>query len=235
MTIKRVIALAFTASLGCMHGGAQSEARSSTVSEADVGRLGPQQEGPIDQARQALSAARGALARTELRLQQAQNEEGTAKADRESAEADQKVADAQRKVANDSRAPEALEKARQLETQAATHRQLADLHLEYVAKLIEQRKAEVQVAERQVDVAQARVEWSKLQALDQARDPAATKYDAGRFQTAVNDAQGKLDEATKKARSLEGEATAAQQRWDDARRRGQAEGSSDQTGTGSGD
>jgi colicin import membrane protein len=231
MTIKGIIALAFAAVLGCMHGG---QTKSSTVSDADVGRLGPEQEGLVNQARQALNVARDALSRTSLRLQQARNEEGTAKADQQAAEADQKVADAQQKVANDSRAPEALEKARQLQARAKAHKQVADLHAEYAHKLIEEREAEVQAAERQVKVAEARVEWSKLQALEQAGNPAATKYEAGRFQTAVNDAQGELDQATQKARSLEAQATAARQRWEDSQRRVQAEGSTDQTGTGSG-
>jgi hypothetical protein len=175
MRIKGIVTLAFAAVMGCMHGGARSEARSSTVSEADVGRLGPEQEGLVDEARQALATARDARSRTTLRLQQAQNEEGTAKADQQGADADQKVADAQQKVANDSRAPGALEKARHLQEQAKAHKQAADLHLEYANKLLDERKAEVQAAEQQVRVAQARVEWSKLQALEQANNPAAAK------------------------------------------------------------
>jgi colicin import membrane protein len=232
MRIKGIVLLAFAAIMGCMHGGAQSEARSSTVSDADIGRLGPEQEALVDQARQAQSIAKDALSRTSLRLQQAQNEEGVAKADQELAEADQRVADAQQKVANDSRAPDELEKARQLQEQAKTHKQVADLHREYAKKLIAQRKAEVQEAEQQVKVAEARVDWSKLQALEQAGNPAASKYDAGRFQTAVNDAQGDLDQTARKARELEVQATMARQRWEDYQQRLEARGSS-QTGTGS--
>lgn len=234
MTIERFIPIAFAAVLGCMHGGAQGEASSSTVSDADVGRLGPEQEGLVNQARRGLNDADDARSRTSLRLQQARNEEGTARADQQAAEADQKVADAQQKVANDSRAPEALEKARQLQAQAKAHAQAAQLHAEYARKLIEQREAEAQAAERQVGVARARVEWSKLQALQQAGNPAATKYDAGRFEAAVSEAQGELDQSTRKARSLEVEATAARQRWEDSERRLQAEGSTGQAGTGSG-
>jgi hypothetical protein len=228
-----MIPVALAAVLGCMHGGARTDGRASTVSEADVGRLEPGQEGLVNQARQALDGARDALSRTRLKLQQAQNEEGVAKADLQAAEADQKVADAQRKMANDSRAPDAVEKARRLEEQAKAHEQAADLHVQYARKLIELRKAEVQVAERHVELAQARVEWSKLQALEQARNPAATKYDPGRFQTAVNEAQGGLDEATQNARALEGQATAARERWEDSRGRLPASGSN-RTSTGSG-
>jgi chromosome segregation ATPase len=235
MRIKGIIPLALAAVMGgCVHGAATSEARSSTVSDADVGRLGPEQVGPVDQARQELAGARNALSRTSLRLQQAQNEEGIAKAEQQAAEADQKLADAQQKVANDSRVPDALEKARQLQGQANANKQRADLHAEYARKLVEQRKAEAQAAEQQVKVAEARVEWSKLQALEQVQNPASTKYDAGRFQTAVNDAQGDLDKATQKAQQLEAQATAARQRWEDAERRLQANRSNNETGTGSG-
>jgi hypothetical protein len=236
MTMKGVIPLALAVVMGCMHGG-QGAARPATVSDADVGRLGPEQEGLVDHARQALDVARDALSRTNLRLQQAQNEQGIAKADQQAAEADQKVADAQQKVANDSRAPDALETARQLQEHAKARRQAADLHAEYASRLIAERKAEVQAAERQVDVAQARVEWSKLQALEQAGNPAATKYDPGRFQTAVNDAQGELDKAVQNARSLEAQANVSRQRWEDSVRRVQAQGGGYQpgtTGTGSG-
>lgn len=234
MTIKHIILLAFAAAMGCAHGGAQGEATASKVSDADVGRLGPEQGRLVDEARQALSVAKDARSRTSLRLQQAQNEEGTAAADQQAAEADQKVADAQQKVANDSRAPEALERARELQEQAKTNKQAAELHREYAKKLIEQRKAEVEAAEQQVKVAEARVEWSKLQALEQAGNPASTKYDAGPFQKAVNDAQVDADKAMQHAQQLEAQATAARQRWEDSQRRAQSSGSSDQTGTGSG-
>ncbi|WP_248353252.1 hypothetical protein [Anaeromyxobacter oryzae] len=204
------------------------------MSEADVGRLGPEQEALVHQARLALGVANDSLSRTRLRLQQAQNEEGAAKADQQAAAADQKVADAQQKLANESRAPDELEKARQLQEQARVHKQVADLHAEYASKHIDQRKAEVEAAERQVKVAEARVEWSKLQALEQAQNPAATKYDAGRFQTAVNDAQGEFAAATQNAKSREVQATTARQQWEESQRRLEASGSSEQTGTGSG-
>jgi hypothetical protein len=234
--MRGVIPLALAAIMGCMHGGAGG-ARSTTISDADAGRLGPAQEGLVQQARQGLDVARDALSRTTLRLQQAQNEQGLAKADQQAAEADQKVADAQQKVADDSRAPDALELARSLQQHAKAHRQAADLHAEYASKLIDERTAEVQAAERQVQLAQARVEWSKLQALEQAGNPAATKYDAGRFQTAVNDAQGELDRAVQEARSREADADVSRQRWEESQRRLQAEGGGAQsgtTGTGSG-
>ena len=230
MTTKGIIPLAIAAALACSHGRAQRGA--STVAEADAGRIGPEQGALVHQARQELAQATDAVSRATLALQQAQNEQGIAKADQQAAGADQKVADAQQKVANDSRAPEALEKARQLQEQAKAHKQAADSHAEYAAKLIDLRKAELQAAERQVKVAEARVEWAKLKSLEQAGNPAATKYDPGRFQTAVNDAQAELDKASQNAKTLEAQATQARQRWADSDCR--LQGDSGQTGTGSG-
>jgi hypothetical protein len=205
--------------VGCMHGGAQSQAKSSTVLDEDVGRLGPEQEGLVNQARHEAAGAKDALSRTKLRLEQAQNEQGTAKADQDRADADQKMADAQQKVADDSRTPEALEKAQGLQAQAKAHKQAAESHLDYASKLIDERKEEVQVAEQKVKVAEARVEWAKLRALQAAKNPAASKYDAGRFQTAVNDAQGDLDKSTLEAKELEFKATTARQQWVEAKNR----------------
>jgi len=228
-----MIPLALAAGLACMHGAAK---KTSTVSEADVGRLGPEQQGPVNEARRKLDVASDALSRTSLKLEQARNEQGTAKADLEAAKAAQKVADAMQKVANDSRAPDALEKASRLQERAKAHGQAAGLHVAYAGKLLEQREAEVQAAERQVEAARARVEWSRLQALEQAGNPAATKYDAGRFQTAVNDAQREAEGAAQHARSLEGQATEARQRWESSRQRLEALGSSPaETGTATGE
>lgn len=223
MTFRGMIPVALAAVLGCMH-GAQRDARPATVAETDVGRLAPEQAGLVNQARQALGVARDALSRARLGLQDAQNEVGTAKAELQAARADQVIADAQQKVANDSRAPEAVEKARRLQGQAKANLQAAELHVEYAGKLVAEREAEVRAAERQVEVAQARVEWSKLQALEQAGNPAATKYDAARFRAAVEEAQRKLAGAARSARSLEAQASAARQRWEDARGRQGADG-----------
>jgi chromosome segregation ATPase len=220
-----VLLAAFGPLMGCMHGGAQSEAKSSTVFDADVGRLGPEQGGLVNQARREVAEAKDALSRAKLKLQEAQNEQGTAKADQAGAEADQKTADAQQKVADDSRTPEALEKAQRLQAQAKAHKEVAESHLEYANKLTDERKEEVQAAEQKVKVAEARVEWSKLRALQAAKNPAASKYDAGRFQTAVNDAQGDLDKATQKAQELEAQATTARRQWVDAKNRSGSNGS----------
>ena len=57
---------------------------------------------------------------------------------------------------------------------------------------------------------------------------------AGRFQTAVNDAQGDLDKRVQKAHDLEAQATTARQRWEDSQRGLRAEGSGNDIGTGSG-
>jgi len=229
---RMVYVLALAAVAGCagMRGGARESPPAAQVSDADFGRLGPDQMAPVDQARQFLASARDEQGRAKLRQQQTMHEADLATADQAAAASDAQRAAAQAKMANDSREPAALEQARQLQEQAQLHKSEADAHAEYAAKLAEARQAAVKAADDQVALGEAKVEWSKLQALQLASVPAAGKYDAGKFQTRVNEAQKSFDEALKKARELEGQATASQQRWEDLQKQIQARGGAVQTG-----
>src|SRR6266536_4484699 len=111
--IAFALALALAALAGCATSH-QGGSASATVSDADLGRLSPQQMGPINQARQVAMTARDELARAQLRQQQVQNEEGQARADRTAADADAQRAAAEQKAANEGREPAALQRAQQL-------------------------------------------------------------------------------------------------------------------------
>ncbi|HEX9291719.1 MAG TPA: hypothetical protein VF904_19550 [Anaeromyxobacteraceae bacterium] len=229
---RMVYVLALAAVAGCagMRGGARESAPAAQVSDADFGRLPQDQMAPVNEARQFLASARDEQGRAKLRLQEATHEADMAKADQQAAAADAQRAAAHAKVANDSREPAQLEQARQLQEQAQLHKSEADAHAQYAAKLAEARQAAVKAADDQVALGEARVDWSKLQAMQLANVPAAGKYDAGRFQTRVNDAQNRFDQDLQKARQLEGQATASQQRWQDLQKQMQARGSAIQTG-----
>ncbi len=217
-----VLGAAFLAT-ACAHGGVQGgKTGGETVSDADFGRLQAGQTGPVDEARQFLASARDESARAKLRLQQMQQEDDLAKADQQVADADAKRAEAQVRLANENREPAALESARKMTESAKIRHQAADARLDYANQLAAARQASVKAAERQVALGEARVEWAKLQALQQAGVPAATKYDAGGFQTRLNDAQKDFDTSMQKARELETQSTAAQQRWQDLQRQVQS-------------
>jgi hypothetical protein len=202
--------------------GARETTASTRVPDEDVGRLDPSQTQPVERARQFRGSARDEQARASLRLQQAQHETDAAKADQEAAKADEQRAENQQKVANESRDPAELERARQTKEQAQLHKSMADAHADYAKRLVEARKASLDAAEKQVVLGDARLESAKLQALQQARVPAASKYDATKFDSQTNDAQKKFDESMQKARDLDAQAAASQRRWEELQRQLQA-------------
>jgi hypothetical protein len=210
--IAFAFALALTALAGCAT-TRQGGAASATVSDADLGRLSPQQMGAVNQARQIVMTARDEFARAQLRQQQVQNETGQARADRTTADADAQRAEAEQKAANEGREPAALQRAQQLQQQAALRRQAADARVEWANKFNAARTAQLDAAQRNVDLAQAQLEMAKLQALHGASIPAASKYDAGKFQQRVNDARQAYEQAFARSRQAEAEALTAQQRW----------------------
>jgi hypothetical protein len=211
---------------GCASTGGQGQ----RVGDPDLGRLAPSQMAPVDEARQFRASAHDELARAKLRLQDSQHEVARAEADRQAASAAAARAEVENKLAQETRDPAQLERARQAQQQAELQKAAAEAHTEYAKGLQEANEASLEAANRQVQLAEARLEWSKLQALQQADIPAATRYDAGKFQESASDAQKRFDEALERARELHGHADASQQRWRDAQRQMQARGGAIRTG-----
>jgi hypothetical protein len=211
-------------------GCAGSRASQAKVADADYGRLSPGETGAVDEARQFRASANDELSRAKLRLQESRPELARADADRQAAEAEEKRAEVENQLANQSREPVQLERARRMQQQARLHRTAADAHHDYAKRLNEANEASVQAATDQVRLAEARLEWAKLQSLQQANVAASTKYDAGEFRSDVEDAQKAFDESLRRARELQGQAAASRSRWQDAQRQLQASGGAVQTG-----
>jgi colicin import membrane protein len=218
----------------CACAGTGKGSSAPTVSDADFGRLQPGQTGPVDEARRFLASARDEQARAKLRLQEVQHQDDLAKADATAARAAAARAAAQAKAADDSRDPAQLEQARALKEQADAEKRAADARDTYAKQLKDARQASVDAASAQVDLGDARVELAKVQALQQAGIPAASRYDAGKFQARVDDARKSFQAALQKARDAESKALASQQAWSDAQRQAQAipTGAAAPTGTG---
>ncbi len=219
--MRTMVVAALAAIAAC---GAHGAAGGPLVADADLGRLGQGQMGPVDEARRFVSSARDELARAKLRQQETAHEVDLAKADQQVAAADAKRAEVETKAADQSREPAQLERARQLGELSKLHKTASDAHLAYANQVTEANGASVDAANKQVDLANARLELAKLQALQAAGVPAASKYDLGKFQGRVADAQKRFDDALKHARDLHSRATASQQRWQDAQRQMQARG-----------
>ena len=231
--MKRIAyALSLAAMAGCafMRGGAHESAPPAQVSDADFSRLAPDEMGPVNEAREFLASAKEEQGRAKLRQQDTVHEADLAKADQQAAYSDEQRAVAQAKMANDSREPAQLEQARQFQEQARLHKSEAEAHAQYAAKLAEARKADVQSADDQVALGEAKLEWAKLQAMQQANVPAAGKYDPTGFQARVDNAKKKCDLSLQKASDLEGQASALRQLWQDLQQQLQAHGNASETG-----
>ncbi len=229
---KMIFGLALVAGMAGCAGttGSRESAADMQVSDADMGRLAPGQMGPVDQARQFQASARDEQARAKLRLDQAERLVAVAQADQQAVKADEDRAEAQSKIANANREPAQLEKARQMKEAATLHRSTAEAHIDYVNKLVEARKGSMEAADKQVALGDARLEWSKVQALRDANVPAYTKYDQAKFQNQVTSTQKSFDEALQKARTLDAQAASSQRRYEDLDRQMQARGTAVQTG-----
>jgi hypothetical protein len=231
--MKRIAyAFSLAAMAGCafMRGGAHESAPPAQVSEADFSRLAPDEMGPVNEAREYLASAREEQGRAKLRQQDTMHEADLAKADQQAAYSDEQRAVTQAKMANDSREPAQLEQARQFQELARLHKSEAEAHAQYAAKLAEARKADVQSAEDQVALGEAKLEWAKLQAMQQANVPAAGKYDPTGFQARVDNAKKKCDHSLQTASDLEGQASSLKQLWQDLQQQLQAHGNATETG-----
>lgn len=219
--MKRAIITGLALLVGACAGG-RAERGMDTVSDSDYGRLQTSQAQGVDDARQQELQARDELARAKLRLTDTQHEEELAKADQTGAESDKKRAEAESKMATDSNDPAQRQRAQELNETAQLHRRAADAHLDYAKKLNDARKAEVDAAQKRLDQMEAKVNLAKLQALQSANIPAAGKYDMAAMTNRVNKAEREHDDAAQKARTLDGQATSAQERWQDLNRQLQA-------------
>jgi chromosome segregation ATPase len=192
------------------------------VSDADLGRLPPGQAQPIEQARQNVFRAEENLNRAKLALQQAKQEEPLAKADGTAADSDLNRAEAEKKIADETRNPSDINRYQETQQVAQLHKHAADAHSDYIKKMIGYRQAELEAAQRQVEVANAQLEVSKLQALQQANIPSATKYDGPAMQKNVNDAERAFTEAQQKAQTAKAHAASAQSMYNNLREQYQA-------------
>lgn len=199
--------------LACGSTQKRGEDTVATVSPADLGRLAPEQMGPVQTARADHDAARDAVARARLRLQDSRHEESFAHADRTDAEADRQRAEAELKAAQQSGDPSLLARANELAEAAALRQQAADARLDFARRLVAAREAEIAALDARVRRGEWAVERAKLTALEEAGIPAASKYDAAALERQVGEAARAEEGARVRALELERAAVAARDRW----------------------
>lgn len=184
-----------------------------TVSPADLGRLAPEQMGPVRAARGEVDAAQDVVARARLRLQDARQEESYARADRAQAEADRQRGEAQLRTAREAGDGPLAARATDLVEAAGLRAQAADARLEYARRLVVAREGGVRAAEAHVSRVEWEVERAKLVALREARIPAASKYDPAPLDRRAFEAARADEAAQARARALDRDATLAFDRW----------------------
>jgi hypothetical protein len=208
-----VLALCTAAALGCSSAPTRDQKLPATVSQADVGRLSPEQMGPVQSARSDLDAARDAVSRARLRLQDARHEEWYARADRAQAEADRQRGEVLQRTAQEEGDGRQAARARELVDAATLHAQAADARLEYARRLVAAREAGIQVYEARAAQAEWEVERAKLAALREAQIPAATKYDPAPLDRRASDLARAEGASVARSRELDRQATSAFDRW----------------------
>lgn len=185
----------------------------STVSDADFGRLTSDQIRPVDDARARLALARDELGRAKLDVVNDQHEAELARSDRAASSADMSHAVAERKIGSDSNEPGQMRQASD-DTKAAQQRmEVADARLAFADKLSTSRAAQVTAAERKVNLMVKKVNVAKLQSLEDAGMPIASRYDHAAAMEQVMVAQREYDSAEVVATVALTETSNAQQHW----------------------
>jgi len=164
-----------------------------TVLDADYGRLRPDQAGSVDSARSELARAHDELAAAKSKNAEAAKEGQAAKVEQEAAKKE-------------------LERAEK-------RAEAAEARVEYAQQLKEARLAAEAAAQQRVELAAAKVELLKLQALEQAKMQPSKQYDSKAFYGRVADSQKKLDDAQDEVKTLEREASDGKRRWEDLARK----------------
>jgi hypothetical protein len=183
------------------------------VADADLGRLAPDEMGPVQASRSQLDEARDAVARAQMRLQESRHEDDWANADKAAAESDRLRAAAELATAKDTGDQRRASIARDHAAAAVLRAQSAQARLDYARKLVQARDAEAKVAEARARRLEWEVERSKLTALHEAGLPAASKYDAAPIDGRIAEAAKAEDAARARARELGGSARAAYDAW----------------------
>ncbi len=165
------------------------------VSEADMGRLSQNDLGPVSDARQRVGSMEQARNRAVLRLDDAKGQLAMAVPAVSAADSGIDAAKIGLANAQETGDQAKIQKAAHQLDLATTFKKEREARVDYLKREVDLRKAEVTAADRRLDLAKAQLERSKLVALEQAKNPAASKYNAGLFEAEVDSARRSVDAA----------------------------------------
>ena len=209
----RLRVLVVTAALAFAGACAHDKVLSDTVSEEALARVPADKMAPVNKARTDVSNAQDTLAREKLRLDQsnkyvdvAKNEVTIAKAELDRDQAAQPAADAARNKQAGTEAQSAMGLARQKQ-------QVADSHLEAAEALSGYAQERVNAAQKAVELANARLELAKYDALKASGGPSISNFDGAAIQKGAQDERVALEQERAKVSQSKANAVAARKSW----------------------
>ncbi len=185
----------------------------TTVTGADLGRLKASQLGPVDQAQAELGAAEQARAQAARQLEAAESALRVAEPGQMAAQASIDQAKAELSRAEQSGDPKLIDQAKQRRTIAQDYGREEEARTDFYVRDAAARRADLAAADRRVDLARAEVEKSRLEALREAHNPAANKYQGWRFDEAVSTRSEDLSGAMEAAKHARRRAREAFDQW----------------------
>ena len=183
------------------------------IPDAELDRLGEPTLAIVDRARGSLTSAEEQRARAVRRRDEARRQLLVAEPAVEPADAHLVGARAGLDAAKASGDPGRIDLA---ERQLERARLFGEEELskrDYLRRELRLREGEVSLAKRRVELARAQLEEAKLMTLRQAHDPAADRYDLGRFQASVRDRWNAFVAERERLHGEEGPTRTAFERW----------------------
>jgi chromosome segregation ATPase len=183
------------------------------VSDLDTARL---PEGTVEQWQDEqleVIQARDEVARAELAVDDAKRELEVAEAEVKVADAEIDQAQKQLEAAQRARDDQATQGAEQQLEYSREKKRVAESHVQAQRRQVELAETRQELAETRQQLAQLRLNQAKLQALQEANDPAAQNYSAQDFDKAIAEQQQRLSQLRTEVESQQGEYTRARDEW----------------------
>jgi hypothetical protein len=200
-------ALAFVGA--CAHGSA----RSDTVSDDVLARVPPDRMAEVNQARDDVNKAKDNLARENLRLNQARKYVEVAKNESKMAEDQLNRDKAAQDAASYARDNQAATQSQSAMGLARQRELVAQAHGKAAGDLVAYAQERVNAAQKAVDLSNARLEQSKLKAVQASGDPATKDIDGDAIARRVEDSRVALEQERAKVMQAKANASASRSSW----------------------
>lgn len=209
----RIRVLVVTAALAVAGACAHGSTRSDTVSDEVLARVPANQMASVDQARADVNKAKDAVARENLRLNQAKKYVDVANNEVKVSQDQLNRDKAAQEAANYARNDQGATQSQSAMGMARQREQVATAHVKAANELVTYSQARVSAAEKAVDLANARLEDAKFKAVKASGDRAAQDIDGQAIAKRVEDSRVALEQERAKVSQAKANASAARTSW----------------------